>query len=139
MAAAIPKGTFKIANCKIPTIQTEAIKVCSFVINPGYYMSMVQINAVGFDGFSCSLVRFRNADSNYIFSKHDLSTSGNYAPKIYILRNGNLFDLYVSGTYTSLYSYGGITVIATDDMVSFDNTGQIVSVDSIKDSATLLS
>ena len=138
MAAAIPIGTFKIANYKIPSIASLAIKVCSIKNENKYYGSMFQINAVGFGGWLSALVVFTNSAGNANFVKNNIHNVGE-SPNIYILSNGDLFDIYVTGTYKSSYHYGGITVITTDNMVSFDNTGQIVSVNSIKDDATLLS
>lgn len=138
MAAAIPNGTFKIANYKIPSMASLAIKVCSIKNENKYYGSMFQINAIGFGGCISALVVLTNSVGNAKFAKNDLHNVGD-SPNIYILSNGDFFDIYVTGTYNSSYHYGGITVIASDDMVSFDNTGQIVSVVSIKDDATLLS
>ena len=95
---------------------------------------MIQINTVGFDGCYCGFIMFRNIVGNFTFYKKDLFSTANI-PKIYILRNGNLFDVYISGTYDSTYSHGGITIITSDDMVSFANTGQEVLTGNIKDSA----
>lgn len=137
MAAAIPNGTFKIANYQIPNMASFAIKVCSIKNLNAYYSSMFQINAIGYGGMLSAFVVLNNSRGNANFVKNDIHNVGD-SPNIYILSNGNLFDIYVTGTYKSSYNYGGITVIATDNLVSFDNTGQIVSVDSIKDDATLL-
>lgn len=130
----MPNGTFRIAHYYIPTLKTYARKICSFIVQEAYYNSMIQINTVGFDGCYCGFIMFRNIVGNFTFYKKDLFSTANI-PGIYILRNGNLFDVYISGTYISTYSHGGITIITSDDMVSFANTGQEVLTDNIKDSA----
>ena len=134
VAGIMPNGTFRIAHYYIPTLKTYARKICSFIVQEAYYNSMIQINAVGFDGCYCGFIMFRNIVGNFTFYKKDLFSTANI-PGIYILRNGNLFDVYISGTYLSTYSHGGTTIITSDDMVSFANTGQEVLTDNIKDSS----
>ena len=126
-----------LKGVRIPGINTQAVKVACFQKTEGFLNASIFISADSFGLSFYGIIGIGVVGERITpFAKLNVHKI-NGASRILFVDNGVFLDMYITGSYNSVYSITTSSVFSMSEYVSFDDIGKTVNVSSLTVSTSL--